>query len=113
LDCIFRTGHISSKNTVKSGISVSGISSPARISKYPYHDKAIRVTECGRICIGRRKINLSRSFANQIVGIREVTDKIWLVSFMEFDLGFFDEDERRVEPAVNPFIPKVLPMSSV
>ena len=32
---------------------------------------------------------------------------------MEFDLGFFDEDERRVEPVVNPFIPKVLPMSPV
>ena len=42
------------------------------------------------------------------MGIRKVSDKIWLVSFMEFDLGFFDEDERRVEPAVNPFIPKVL-----
>ncbi len=44
---------------------------------------------------------------------REVSDKIWLVSFMDFDLGFFDQDEGRVEPAVNPFLPKVLPMSSV
>ena len=63
------------------------------------------MTQCGRICIGRRKINLSRSFANQIVGIREVADKIWLVSFMEYDLGFFDQDEGRVEPTTNPFIP--------
>jgi putative transposase len=47
------------------------------------------------------------------VGIREVSDKIWLVSFIEFDPRFFDENERRVEPAVNPFIPKVLPVSSV
>ncbi len=78
---------------------------PAREPEYPYHDKAIRVTQCGRICIGRRKINLSRSFANQIVGIREVADKIWLVSFMEYDLGFFDQDEGRVEPTANPFIP--------
>jgi putative transposase len=71
---------------------------------YPYHDRTIRVTKCGRICIGRRKINLSRSFANQTVGIREVADNIWLVSFMEYDLGFFDQDEGRVEPAVNPFV---------
>jgi len=39
-----------------------------------------------------------------------VSDKIWLVSFMEFDLGYFDEDAARVEPAANPFSPKMLPM---
>jgi hypothetical protein len=41
------------------------------------------------------------------VGIREVDDKIWLVSFMQYDLGFFDEEEGRVVPASNPFVPKV------
>ena len=81
--------------------------------EYPFHDRTIRVTHCGRLCFDKRKISLSRVFAGQDVGIREVADKIWLVSFMEFDLGFFDEVERRVEPAVNPFVPKVLPMSSV
>ena len=30
-----------------------------------------------------------------------------------FMSGYFDEDENRVEPASNPFTPKVLPMSSV
>jgi putative transposase len=68
------------------------------------------VTQCGRICIGRRKINLSAVFAGQTVGIREVSNQIWLVSFMDFDLGFFDQDENRVEPAQNPFLLKVLPM---
>lgn len=75
--------------------------------EYPFHDKAIRVTKCGRICIGSRKINLSVVFAGQTVGIREVADKIWLVSFIDYDLGFFDEEEGRVEPAFNPFIPKL------
>lgn len=79
---------------------------------YPYHDKTIRVTHCGRICMGRRKINLSRVFAGQLVGLREVKDQIWLVSFLDYDLGFFDRDEGRVEPAPNPFGPeKVLTMS--
>jgi putative transposase len=43
------------------------------------------------------------AFAGQLVGIREVEDKIWLVSFMDYDLGFFDQDEGRVEPTTNPF----------
>jgi putative transposase len=79
---------------------------------YPYHDRTVRVTRCGRICIGRRKINLSQVFAGQLVGIREVEDKIWIVSFLDYDLGYFDEVEGRVEPAPNPFGPeKVLTMS--
>jgi putative transposase len=81
--------------------------------EYPFHDRVVRVTRCGRICIGRRKINLSAVFAGQTVGIREVSNQIWLVSFMQFDLGYFDEDECRVEPINNPFAPKVLPMSPV
>ena len=71
--------------------------------EYPYHDRTVRVTRCGRICIGKRKINLSKVFAGQCVGIREVDEQIWLVSFMHYDLGLFDQDEGRVEPASNPF----------
>ncbi len=83
------------------------------VPDYPFHDQTIRVTQCGRICLGGRKISLSSVFGGQHIGIREVADKIWLVSFMTYDLGFFDEDENRVEPVGhNPFAPKVLPMSS-
>ena len=75
---------------------------------YPYHDRVIRVTRCGRICLGGRKINLSVVFGDQYVGIREVADHIWLVSFMEYDIGFFDEEQNRVEPmGENPFALKV------
>jgi putative transposase len=80
--------------------------------EYPFHDRTITVTCCGRICIGRRKINLSTVFAGQNVGITEVSDKIWLVSFMKYDLGFFDQEAGRVECAENPFGARVLPMSS-
>ena len=80
--------------------------------EYPFHDRTIRVTRCGRICIGKRKINLSQVFAGQILGIREIEDQIWLVSFMDHDLGFFDAIVDRVEPAQNPFAPdKLLTMS--
>jgi hypothetical protein len=77
--------------------------------EYPYHDRTVRVTRCGRICLERRKINLSTVFAGQLVGIREVEDQIWLVSFLDYDLGYFDKERGRVEPAPNPFVPdKVL-----
>ena len=79
---------------------------------YPLHDKTITVSLCGRICIEGRKINFSRAFAGQDVGIKQVDDKIWLVSFMNYDLGFFDERAARVEPGKNPFGAKLLPMSS-
>ncbi len=81
--------------------------------EYPFHDRTITVTSCGRICIGRRKINLSRAFAGQDIGIREVAEKIWLVTFMHYDLGFFDHETGRVECAPNPFQAQVLPMSPV
>jgi len=83
------------------------------VPEYPFHDRTVKITKCGRICIGRRKINLSTVFAGQYVGIREVSDNIWLVSFMQYDLGFFDENEERVEPAPNPFLTEVLPISPV
>jgi hypothetical protein len=49
-------------------------------------------------------------FAGQAVGIKEVQDDIWLVSFMDYDLGYFDLETRVLEPLENPFGPKVLPM---
>jgi len=76
---------------------------------YPFHDKTIVVTRCGRICMGQKKINFSQVFAGQAVGIKEVHGDIWLVSFMDYDLGYFDLDTRVSEPLENPSGPKVLP----
>jgi len=57
-----------------------------------------------------KKINFSQVFAGQAVGIKEVHDDIWLVSFMDYDLGYFDLETRVLEPLENPFGPKVSPM---
>lgn len=78
---------------------------------YPFHDRTLVVTSCGRLCLHRKKINLSTSLAGQAVGIKEVDDGIWLVSFMVYDLGYIDLEEKTLQPLVNPFGPKVLPMS--
>ena len=81
--------------------------------EYPFHDRTVTVTQCGRLCFGTRKINLSAVFAGQNVGVREVADHIWLISFMHYDLGFFDDETSRVECAPNPFSAKVSTMSPV
>jgi hypothetical protein len=63
----------------------------------------------GRLCLGARKINLSAAFAGQSVGLREVSEKVWMVSFMHYDLGFFDHQPNRVECAPIPSVPECYP----
>src|SRR6267143_845010 len=74
---------------------------------YPFHDRVIHVTNWGRICLHRKKINLSTVFAGQALGIKEVEEGIWLVSFMGYDLGYIDLEEKTLQPLNNPFGPKV------
>jgi transposase InsO family protein len=78
---------------------------------YPFHDRTVVVTSCGRLCLYRKKINLSHSLAGQAVGVKEVDTGIWLVSFMDYDLGYIDLEERTLQPLDNPFGPRVSPMS--
>jgi putative transposase len=80
--------------------------------RYPFHDGTFTVTTCGRICFKGQKVNLSQVFAGQNVGVTQVGERIWLVTFMHYDLGYFDDETCRLEPIDNPFGPKVLPMSS-
>ena len=70
---------------------------------------------------GALRQDLHRSFEDQPqpglrrpeIGVTQVEEKIWLVSFMRYDLGFFDHETCRIESAANPFAAKVLPMSPV
>jgi putative transposase len=78
---------------------------------HPFHDWTAVVTRCGRICYQRRKINLSQVFAGQKVGVKQTAEHIWLVTFMEYDLGYFDDETCRLEPIDDPFGPRLLPMS--
>lgn len=79
--------------------------------EYPYHDKTLVVSNCGRLCIKKKKISITTALAGQKVGISQHDDKIWLLSFMDYDLGYFDMESCRLEPIDNPFATKVLPMS--
>jgi transposase InsO family protein len=78
---------------------------------YPLHDRDILVTNCGRICLHRKKINISTVLAGQKLGIKEVDDGIWLVSFTHYDLGYIDLEQKTLQPLDNPFGPRLSPMS--
>ncbi len=80
---------------------------------YPFHDKAVTVTTCGRICYNSKKSNSARLSPARPSASDKVDDHIWLASFRDYDLGYFDDETCRPEPLQNPFGPKVLPMSSV
>jgi putative transposase len=52
-------------------------------------------------------------FAGQNVGVTQVAERIWLVTFMRYDLGYFDDETCRLPPIDNPFDPNVmLPLCS-
>ena len=78
---------------------------------YPMHDRDALVTACGRICMHRKKINISTVMAGQRLGLKEVDDGIWVVSFMDYDLGYIDLEQKTLQPIDNPFGARVSPMS--
>jgi hypothetical protein len=69
----------------------------------------VLVTACGRLCLHRKKINISTVLAGQRVGIKEVDEGIWLVSFLDYDLGYIDLEQRTLQPLDNPFGPRLSP----
>jgi hypothetical protein len=45
--------------------------------------------------------------AGQNVGVTQVGERIWLVTVMQYDLGYFDDETCRLEPIENPFGPRL------
>jgi hypothetical protein len=79
--------------------------------EYPLHDRDALVTACGRICMHRKKINISTVMAGQRLGLKQVDDGIWVVTFMAYDLGYIDLEQKTLQPIDNPFGTRVSPMS--
>jgi hypothetical protein len=78
---------------------------------YPLHDSEVLLTACGRICMHRNRVNISTVLAGQKLGIKEVDKGIWLVSFLDYDLGYIDLEQKTLQPLDNPFGPRLSPMS--
>jgi len=79
--------------------------------EYPLHDREYIVTACGRIWMHRKKINISTVLAGQKLGLKEVDDGIWLISFMHYDLGYIDLEQKTLQPIDNPFGTRLSSMS--
>jgi putative transposase len=43
--------------------------------------------------------------------VTQEAERTWLATFMQYDVGYFDDETCRLEPIENPFGPKVSPMS--
>jgi transposase InsO family protein len=74
---------------------------------YPLHDRDIIVGNSGQIRFNKSNVAISQVLAGQKLGLREVDDAIWLVSFMHYDLGYIDMETCRLQTIANPFGAKV------
>jgi hypothetical protein len=76
------------------------------------HDEvSTHLRDAGWLCLHRKRINISTVLAGQRLGIKEVDEGIWLASFMHYDLGYFDLEQKTLQPLDNPFGPRLSPMS--
>jgi hypothetical protein len=88
---------------------------------YPLHDRDVLVTDCGRICMHRKRVNISTVLAGQRLGIKEVDDGIWIVSFMNTISTSSISSRKPCNPSTTPSAQGchpclryvLLPMSSV
>lgn len=78
---------------------------PSRISEpeYPLHDLVLKVGPAGHLYLpgsGKKTGHffLSTSLAGEQVGLRELDDDLWLVSFLHLDLGVLDLRARKLCP---------------
>jgi hypothetical protein len=59
----------------------------------------------------RKRINISTVQAGQKLGIKEVDGRIWLAKLHPRDLGYFDLEQKTLQPLDNPFGTRLSPMS--
>jgi transposase InsO family protein len=82
---------------------------------YPTYDDVLQVSRYGDIYLPRQgQVRLTPALADQQVGVRELDDGRWLVSFVNIDLGHFGPG-RGFTPITStpPEATKVLPMCPV
>ena len=60
-----------------------------------------------------RAVIISTVFEGQKLGLREVENDVWLVSFMHYDLGYIDLEARTLQTIDTPFGSRVSPMLPV
>jgi transposase InsO family protein len=80
---------------------------PGRLPEleYPLHDTSVLVQTNGEVTFtNTERFIVSSVLRGERVGLREVDPDRWLVSFMEYDLGYYDAAAKRFQPtnAIQP-----------
>lgn len=70
---------------------------------YPGYDHSLLISSCGRLCFKKLKIYISAALSNQPVGLKEIDSGIWQLDFMDYTLGYFDEESEKFSPNDDPF----------
>ena len=78
---------------------------------YPLHDREVLVTACGASACTASGSTSPPSWPARNSASKEVDDGVWLVSFMRYDLGFIDLEQKTLQPLDSPFGPRLSPMS--
>lgn len=76
------------------------------ISRRDVHGDVLRPNLLPRLQDQSRSV-----FAGQNVGVTQI-GQVWLVTFVHYDLGYFDDKGCQLESIENPLGANVLPMSS-
>lgn len=78
--------------------------------EYPLHDDVLTVSKTGHLRLGGRRRDpqffLASALRGQRVGVREIADGVWLISFMSLDLGHFDMRENQFFEGCNAVHPQ-------
>lgn len=75
---------------------------------YPDCDIIRRVSKCGRIFLeDRRKIFISTAFKGEWLGIKQIDYDIWKIKWMDYALGYVDNDVNKLSLCESPFIKTV------
>lgn len=84
---------------------------------YPCHDLVSKVQKSGSAKIYKKvNFHLTKALAGEKVGLREIKPKMWLVSFINYKLGYFNENLNKFfentepEEATEPPITKSQPL---
>ena len=80
---------------------------PAR-PQIPFHGRTCLVAACGRLCLHRKKINISTVLAGRRLKTKKVGDGIWLVSCRTSDLGYIDLEQEDLATPRQPVRPEVV-----
>jgi hypothetical protein len=66
--------------------------------------------------IRRKKINISTVLAGRTLGIKELDDGVWLVSFVYYvyyDVGYIDLEQRTLQPVDDPYARRLSLVSQI